>query len=339
VKLLCEQYSRYSGSSWTLAAICHPAGEDGPDPHYDYRLRCAAAYFNDLPVLSKLHSMLKARREKDIFVGNALAFAATAGHHEAVDFLREDALETILGSEMQYICKHSSPEIVRKLLPGPWTAERLGQKSSWPSYYPDARDLVLAMQTPHVEHFKMLLGVKEGSKTPYMDDQTLIALLGTAGANGWVEMTQYLLEQNFWNDRIKELGMGYFPAVRRGHTDVLRVYRQQFPGNDWKYRGTEVGLAASMGKWDMVRYLVTERLDINDAVTPVVVSAVRWEREDLVTELIDLGATFDAKVRARAMQEALDDGLESMLDMLQELDVDIGDGVKEKGMREGKNAY
>jgi hypothetical protein len=316
VKLLIEGVSQASGGSWTVASICQPS-EDCDSSNYEYDLKCAAAYLNKLSILSELHGNKNAEKAHDSIFPTPLELAAIAGHQHATAFLLQEEPKNLCGTDMKYICEKAPPNIVRKLLPGPWTKDSLELRDGSPSR--GWEELERAMQTPYVETFQMLMRIREATDYPDLGANALRGLFHYAGCYGWTDLVKYLLEQDIPHNTLDTSYSGYWMAVRRGHTAVVRI----FLDHGRELEGSEITMAAAKGKWDLVEFLLERRIDINGGFTPIVASAVAWERDDLVRKYIRLGARINGEFGAKAMTRAKEDGLESMLTILKELNVNI----------------
>ena len=129
-----------------------------------------------------------------------------------------------------------------------------------------------------------------------------------------------MIRTNFSN----HMGYGILDAVRRGRTAVVREFLDH--GN--RFSGTKLVMAAAKGKWDLVRFLLERGIDINSGVTPIIASAVTWEREDLVREYVGIGASIHGEFGAKAVKTAKKEGLESMPNLLQELGISVENAVE-----------
>jgi len=74
--------------------------------------------------------------------------------------------------------------------------------------------------------------------------------------------------------------------------------------------------------------LIAHGVDFDQGEPPPVVSAVWFERKDIVLELMEKGAVLEGEIGAKAVEVAKEDGLDSMLLFMEELGVGVSSITK-----------
>lgn len=341
VKALCDRGATYGGTH-SMASIClqpnndtYPFGEDKfsiQDQEYD--LMAAAAYFNKLSIIEEKISNPYCLHIRPDFLGDPYVLAVMGGHHEAVDLLYRAVHKTNIFNEKNYVlkiaCKQGSIDMARKVLPN-WTIQGLERPGSESMF-----DLEEALFTPSVEIFEMLMRIKETTVYPKLSEYRLEILLNAAIKYGWLEMMRHLVQLCAPIDTHEAL----LQACQYGNTTAAQLLLDHGTEMD----GREIGVAAYHGRWEMVRWLMNRGAVINGVgeeklqglgcdewgeMLPIV-GAVKFEREDLLREFVELGARLDGNFGTRAVDQAKKEGLESMLAVLEELGVEVAGDEEER---------
>lgn len=243
---------------------------------------------------------------------SALEGASAAGHVEAVAYLLES-----------------------KWNPG----------TNWPYYRPDRNEAFTefhrALYTKHIGTFNLLMDVK--SKTYYksLSQEQLAKLLTNAAEEGWKDMVNHLLGLGAPLDGDAYESPDCQPlraACRRGTEEVVRLLLHRGA----KMTGMEINAAAARGRLTIVKILLEHGTNANGVpfykppgnheirlgvAPPPIVSAVRLEQKGMFRLLVEYGADLK-EVGSEAVKVAREDGLDSMLEMLEEYNVSIEDDTK-----------
>jgi hypothetical protein len=214
--------------------------------HREYDLMAAAAYFNKLSVIKVKSSNPNCLRTLIGSFGNLYVLAVIGGHHEAVEFLFSTVHKYDIESHKNMVvydaCRKGSIEMVKKILPN-WTKRALEKKRS------ESMDkLQLALQTPSVEIFEMIMHIKETTVFPKLSRHRQRWLLGVAVRNCWLDMVRHLLPLIAPKDTHKVL----FQACQYGHPVAVQLLLD----HGAEMQGCEIGVAAYGGRWEVVRLLV-----------------------------------------------------------------------------------
>ncbi|KAF2687604.1 hypothetical protein K458DRAFT_167240 [Lentithecium fluviatile CBS 122367] len=337
VKLLCAQAAEHADLRMATVCLSPTLPADNPpwcrvdpydngdicDNHWKLDLMAAAAYTNKLSIIKELgepedHASCSANAT----FGNPSYLAALGGHHEAVDLLfstcsREYGPGAWKRATLAKVCRIDSIDMAMadKFLSGSWDKKRLEDQCGR-----SMRLLEAALRTPNVEVFQAVMRIKESTVYPKLSESNFNLLLREAGRNGWPEMTQHLINMGAPHETIRD-ALG--PACRDGQISVVRVLldHMESPWGNEDY----MNCAARGGHWDLVRLMVERGASINSQYRGhpmdccALVAAVAFERADLVREFVALGARVDGEFGRKAVKRARDDGLESMLMLLEEM--------------------
>jgi hypothetical protein len=270
----------------------------------------AAAYTNKLSLLEKLiddHKM-DARPFRYEFI--TCRAAIQGGHSDALDQL----LDKMTTRRRKEVKSDLFREGVSREIPSIFEKCRPNYDPRLLQCIPTLKSYLLdALRTPYRANFEIVKGWIEQMKNPTISVGNLTSILEKACHEGWEDMAQHLISQGARADG-DYVHPPYWPlraACANGHSSIVKTLFD----HGARIRGGEIEAAAARRHWDLVRFLAARGADINGAVC----AAVKSERKEIVRELIDMGARLEGEVGERALDAAKDDGLESMIEFLEEL--------------------
>ncbi|KAF2867304.1 ankyrin repeat-containing domain protein [Massariosphaeria phaeospora] len=327
VQLLCGELARRC--DFSMSSICMRAeladryDERNCGKYFrEHDLLTAAAYTNKIAVIEEVindpdYPGIRVGYEGSF--GNPFDMAASRGHHAVLDLLYrtqgEFAGDNNLLAAVVFRRLSLDIEIAKRFLPTRWTKKYLEGNEGL-----NMLNLERALRTPSVEIFQMVMQVKESTAYPTFTEQGLNNLLGFAARHGWLEMVQYLLSIGAPVDVLSLRGV-----FLKGHMDIAQLLLD----HGAEFTAKEMGYAAEKGRWEMVRWLAAQGVDLNVADPSPLISALLFERADVARELVALGATADAEFGRMAKIKAENDGLDSMVVLAEELSLEFQEGIVE----------
>jgi hypothetical protein len=172
-----------------------------------------------------------------------------------------------------------------------------------------------ALSTPSVEFFDYLMSIKESTSRPTIPKERIRTMLFSAVNSGWMEMTRHLLT------------LGARPGLSPSPLEAACLYKPAFVSLMLDHMAPitndTMSAAAKNCIWDVLNRCRENGAQIDKYHEPMLVAAMAREKTELVKELMSLGTRIDSKFAKRALhsavQRARQDGLESMLKLLKEL--------------------
>jgi ankyrin repeat protein len=352
--------SSYIASSCSASKISRLCSHD-PDsaeevsdlPEYEYL--AAAAYMGKLSIARELCANKKNLSFSYTTMEQPHIAACKGGHVAIIELLLEQTEHH--GENMTYMWKSllraasraGSVEVVKYLLANADKSTRnyglsaLGHSrdhSRFESY-------LESLETPNVEVFDMMIRYKDTAvadqlrrhkerfptekrytammetQLPPLTEEELNPLLHTAAENRWESMVSRLLDIGTPPDGVKRWTvtplMGACGARGNpGPDEVVRLLLQ----HGARISGGEVSEAAIRGRRETVRILLENGADSNHGTVPPIVSAVKLEHKEMFHLLLKHGAEL-GDAGQEAVKVAREEGLDSMLALLEEHGVDM----------------
>ncbi|KAF2690453.1 ankyrin [Lentithecium fluviatile CBS 122367] len=346
-----ERYSAYIGAlSSLLAKRCSfymkslfTSQDSTADSIFEYDLLTAAAYTSKLSIVKELSDREANTRVTTGTFGNPYAAATLGGHLMVLDHLLQQAElhkngpSGIWWTQLCSASQAGSRKVVEHLLTAKWSSSFKKNHSSFTKFHE-------ALRTPDVDTFNLLMQFKPTSDGTIHEPLTgaqRASLLLFAATNGSTEMVAHLLglRTPTAGEDLEQIDMQAplsaacrypaYPAYGSGFDAILRLLLQKGA----KPKGDEIGRAAEKGRLGSVRILAEHGMDVKcGAATPgyrslptPIVSAVRLEHTKLFCLLMKHGAVLAGEVGVAATKLAKEEGLESMLALLEEHGVNTED--------------
>jgi len=356
IKALSLRLASNGFSSMNSLFHPHPYAETSGILEYD--LLAAAAYMGKFSIARELSAKEGNMGLDYSTMGQPQTAAAIAENTAIIDlFLQQTKLHgssvgSVLQRQLKAASRVGSVRVVEHLLASEFNPG-LGHKRDHP-YFEGFHE---ALSTPNVEVFDILMrykettlannlkrhkerysGKKETRITPLMEAQLaplteaeLAPLLHEAAENGWESMASRLLDMGAPADgysycRGHDEHMPLLAACKSGSEGVVRILLQ----HNANITGLEMEAAAKKGRIGTVRILLEHFADSNRGKTPPIVSAVKLEYKEMFHLLLDHGAEL-GEAGLMAAKEARKEGLDSMLALLEQHGVSIGDGLVAEG--------
>jgi hypothetical protein len=339
-----ESYVRYINDLSVLIATSMHYFETyfktGPDPYaeyiYDYDVLSAAAYTNKLSVVEELSEHKENLRQGSGTLTSPY-YAASLGDNVSVmeHLLRKNKLNgtdprSIILTQFRFAAENGSKHIVEYLLHPDWKRSLVEN---------DRQDIVVntfdkALHTPDTDIFDFLISFRETIGLKNLTQEQLASLLTDAVKHGRVDMTAKLLqlgaptEGKAYGHQVTNRPL--IAACRSGNKEVVR----QLLEHGAKLTGHEIGQAAEKGQMGMLKLLMEYGANVNRGIPEgadnflhsrwylrtlaPIVSAVRLEHTDMFYLLVENGAILEGEVGLTAAKRAREEGLKSMLVLLQD---------------------
>ncbi|KAF2676285.1 ankyrin [Lentithecium fluviatile CBS 122367] len=181
-------------------------------------------------------------------------------------------------------------------------------------------EFLSAFWTPNVGTFKMLMHVKARHPKSEMEKHDLGRLVEDAASQGWEDLIRHILtigapvdgRSYLWANPLAE-------ACERGFEGIVRLLLE----HGAKIHDITLAAAAKGGHLNVVRALLEYGADPNQGEPLPIISAISRERKDMFQELLGYGASLAGQNGVEAVKKAREEGLESMLALLEEHGVDI----------------
>jgi hypothetical protein len=209
------------------------------------------------------------------------------------------------------------------------------------------------LKTPSIWIFNTLLEAKEKRQSKFgIPPERFKQLLPKSIEEGWTDMAKHLISIGAPLAAVLgipgEDNMHIIKACEAGHTDIVRLLLEHGANMTDKAilaaaeKGhlslvellydhglrSEAALPAAVagGNFRIVKFLVEKGGDVNAGSPPSVVSAVQLEHTAMFRYLVERGAVLNTgSTGGEAVGRAKAAGLESMLALLQDCGVDLGD--------------
>lgn len=341
---LMDCYPNYIKSLTTLLVQHRPDGvrsmsnlfqeetEDGRRL-YDERapveedLITAAAYTNHLSIVKERSEGMATIWCIKGTLGNPYRAATLNGNVEILDFLFEKMSAETRGSVttdfwFHHVCLASSEaniDVVHHLLDYGWAPQLKNYSGCFiPKFY-------RAMFTPNLDVFNFFMHLKKQMEEPFkpLDTLTLERHIRGAAENGWYEMVVHLLELGapaHIDDRMgtRNPASPLFWACTSADEKVVRLLLR----HGAKVSARDVNTAARRGDMDILKALFEHGADVDDELKshlqPAVSHALLLEHPKMFHYLMERGA----EIGEGTVDELTEEGLESMLTLLEEHGVD-----------------
>jgi hypothetical protein len=144
-----------------------------------------------------------------------------------------------------------------------------------------------------------------------------------------VSMVQFLLEKHWQESPTKFFPGALLQACENRHIEMVRLLLRYAAPQERKSAGL-VSTAAAGGSLELVKLLLEQGNDIDEPrvvvpkLPPAIVSAVALEHTEMFHFLRNCGAAFESQaIIADAIGRAKNDGLDSMLELLEQQGIDI----------------
>jgi hypothetical protein len=292
----------------------------------DYDLVAAAAYLDKTAVIDHVANNAHTLRTALGLFGTPIMSAVSGDNLEAMQLLfRKVAL--VSGEAEANNLRHrllgrmsvqGSTSIVQASLPNfvPERYEDIGGNERSPVM----KILDDALRTPNVKTFKLLMQIKENTPHPEVEKRDWQMLLVHACFYGSADMIQHLFtlgaQYSYKLTDIRENTLKFLirDVIRQCERD--RIIRTLLSYGA-PVTSDAVVIAAKHGNWSLVQILVEAGADINSGKPKPLVSAISLERTDMFKALIEWGARLDSEVMEACAKRAREEGLKSMLDLLQ----------------------
>lgn len=324
----------------------------GCEARFQYDLLTAAAAMDKEELVAKLGDSVNISQGGTFEGSNVFIPAIDAKNHRILDILFENMKNRLFmdirrGQILGRAASRGQIETVNHVMTSKW-APPSNTGTRW-----DNEVLDKGLATPSIQIFKTIVAAREKLQAKVgIPQEKLESLLSSSINLGWTDMTQHLIsigapltdvlgvpgEDNI--HIIKACKAGYtdivrllldhganitekaiIAAARHGHLGLVEMF------HDYDLRSCDaMSAAAQGGHLSIVRLLVDRGEDVNAGSSPPVVSAIQLENTAMFRYLIERGAVLNTdSTGGKAARKAKAAGLESMLALLREHDVDLPD--------------
>jgi hypothetical protein len=293
----------------------------------DYDFLSAAAYTGHFSLVREL-----CQNEKNTVVqvegtlGNPYKCAALGGHVAVIDHLLRTAdmhgrrAKGICTSSMLYTAaKAGALDTVQYLLASPWKPD-LWYITAVPQRTEAFRFFHYAMNGPNLEIFIALQRFKEASSSPEktLSQKQLADILWHCCAEGYTESAVHAIDLGAPIDGNPG---DITPLKACAHVGAMRLLLQR--GAKASGTGAEIAKAARWGRLDLVKLLVEHGESVCSGTPPPIVSAVELEHDSMFRFLVEHGSLDGGDAGELAMKKAREQGLQSMVALLEEHGVTV----------------
>jgi ankyrin repeat protein len=296
---------------------------------YGCDLLTAAVYLGKFSIVKQLSEQKEALDEPWGFLGSPYIAAAMADDFATIDLLLHQAekqnrniREIMIRRVHPAVCEFASPSTLERLL-----------ASRWCTFLHDLVHPDLGFQKASITSSLHTFDIIEQSlKIAFRDHWTwrgLNTLLYTAASRGWDEMADHLLSLGAETDGpiYERYPLGRTPLLMACKWGSQKTVASLLRHNA-KIWGDEIGPAARRGDLGIVKELVEHGADVNRGTIynpPPIVSAVLLEYKEMFYFLLERGALLIGDFTKAMVQKAKEQGLDSMLVLLEEHGVDTKD--------------
>jgi hypothetical protein len=305
-------------------------------------LAAAAAYVGKLGIVQEVTENKANTHVNYDFLSGIYGNAARGGNISIIDHLFRTAkshgqlLSCIWYIQLQAASSAGLRRVVEYLLNSKWNPGLTWNPLFRPERSEPFKEFHSAMCTRHVEIFRVLMRYKETTPYKTLTKDQLTDLLRVAAGQGWDDMAAHLLELGAPLDGYMKDLLPLHKACSTGSESVVRLLLQ----HDARITGLEIGAAAARGRLTIVRILLEHGANADGVPNfrcgstimapwpPPIVSAVRLEQKEMFRLLVEHGADLGEK-GVEAVKVAREEGLESMLEMLKEYNVNIEENGEE----------
>ena len=317
VKALFADKPTSSTASTVSIASKTPLGYvfTAPAPYTEHGLLiAAAAYTGHLSIVQELS-------EHDVRTMTRTAMqtytaAARGGKTDIIDYLlciSDPRQEEYCKSMLQTASEKGALNTVQHLLASEWMPDvwNDSENQNW---------FNKVMASPNVDILKALRQYQEASAPPEtsMSEHHFAHALSVAAARGYTDLVAYLLGINVSIDEsIRATGCCplWLACCQDGHEPVIRLLLEH-GASSWDPT-MAAAAAAGIGRFDVVKLLVAYGAEVNGSNPALLVSAVQREHTSMFYWLMEHGAELTGAVYEEAMKLAIEDGLESMIELLE----------------------
>ena len=303
-------------------------------------LLAAAAYRNDKATVQRLLAEGCDATEGSGVFGISTRAAALQGNNEVLEILlswtsRSERFLRARCAALRGATQGGHLDTLNLVLDPRW-----GVISPSESLYTEALKYGLRTKSPDVFDRVALLVRPHRKGYPEI---CLPALLAQATGSGSLQMVSHLLKEGaFVNGDTKNPPANPLrSASLKGHTGIVKLLLEHGarPRFGW---GDTLVIAARSGYLDIVRILLSHGADVNERpaeelrAPPAIVSAIQLEHEEMFHFLRKRGAILKTpETGARALKIAVEQGLESMLELLLREGVEVDDSHIDTATKHG----
>jgi hypothetical protein len=226
------------------------------------------------------------------------------------------------------VAKTCSTAMMRVFMPDDWSPDffvNIEEEMHWSeiAVASHMQWLKRGLETANLETFDSLLRMKEKSSYPEFDEEDSARILRMACEAGAEDMVRRISAldaplvghphgQCAIIDPLEAACKGTRGYGTPNSAPIARILLS----HGAEIKGHEVVIAAKTQNMELVRTLVKAGADVNRGEPKPLVSAIALERPDMFKELIRLGARLDDGVLQECVENAREEGLESMVELL-----------------------